>query len=48
MGYEPGDCFLVEKYYIKDAGKGVCLHALAAMLTLLAPLLRACRRRRSG
>ena len=40
MGYEAGDCFLVEKYYIKDAGKGVCLHALAAMLTLLAPLLK--------
>ena len=40
MGYKPGDCFLVEKYYIRDAGKGVCLHALSAMLTLLSPFLK--------
>jgi len=25
MGYKPGDCFLIEKYYIRDAGRGVCL-----------------------
>ena len=40
LGYKPGDTFTIEKFYIKDAGKGVCLHALAAMLTLLAPLLK--------
>jgi len=40
MGYEPGDQFTAEKFYIKDTGRGVCLHALAAMLTLLAPLLK--------
>jgi len=40
MGYEAGDCFLVEKFYIKDAGRGVCLHALASMLTLLSPFLK--------
>jgi len=40
MGYKPGDYFLVEKYYIKDVGRGVCLHALAAMLTLLSPFLK--------
>ena len=40
LGYEPGDAFVVERFYIKDAGKGVCLHALAAMLTLLAPFLK--------
>ena len=40
MGYEPGDAFVVERFYVKDAGKGVCLHALAAMLTLQAPPLK--------
>ena len=40
LGYKPGDTFTIEKFYIKDTGKGVCLHALAAMLTLLAPLLK--------
>ena len=40
MGYKPGDCFLVEKYYIRDVGRGVCLHALASMLTLLSPFLK--------
>ena len=40
MGYRPGDCFTVEKYYIRDAGRGVCLHALASMLTLLMPFLK--------
>ena len=36
----PAGGALVERFYIKGAGKGVCLHALAAMLTLLAPLLK--------
>jgi uncharacterized repeat protein (TIGR04076 family) len=40
LGYKPGDTFTIEKFYIKDTGKGVCLHALAAILTLLAPLLK--------
>jgi len=40
MNYKPGNCFTVEKYYIRDAGKGVCLHALASMLTLLSPFLK--------
>jgi len=40
MGYRPGDAFVVEKFYIKDAEKGVCIHALAAMLTLLSPFLK--------
>jgi uncharacterized repeat protein (TIGR04076 family) len=39
MRYQPGGA-LVERFYIREAGKGVCLHALAAMLTLLAPLLK--------
>jgi len=29
MGYKPGDCFLVEKYYIRDVGRGVCVPARA-------------------
>ena len=40
LGYKPGDTFTIEKFYVKDTGKGVCLHALASMLTLLAPLLK--------
>jgi uncharacterized repeat protein (TIGR04076 family) len=40
MGYRPGDCFVVERYYIIDVGKGVCLHALCSMLTLLMPFLK--------
>jgi len=40
MNYQPGDCFTLEKFYIKDVGKGICLHALAAMLTFLTPLLK--------
>jgi uncharacterized repeat protein (TIGR04076 family) len=40
MGYQPEDTIVVERFYIKEAGKGVCLHALAAMLTLLAPYLK--------
>ncbi len=38
MRYKPGDTFTIEKFYIRDAGKGTCLHALAAML--LAPFLK--------
>jgi len=40
MGYKPGECFLFEKFYIRDVGRGLCLHALASMLTLLSPLLK--------
>ena len=40
MKYKPGDCFTVERYYIKDIGRGVCIHALASMLTLLSPFLK--------
>jgi len=40
MNYKPGDCFIVERSYISDAGKHVCLHALSSMLTLLLPLLK--------
>jgi len=40
MGYKPGDCFTVEKYYIRNTGRGVCIHALASMLTLLTPFLK--------
>jgi uncharacterized repeat protein (TIGR04076 family) len=40
MGHKPGDAFVIERFYIKDAGKGVCIHALAAMLTLLSPFLK--------
>jgi len=48
MGYKPGDCILVEKYYIRDAGRGVCLHALASMLTLLSPFLKGVSARTLG
>jgi len=40
MGYKPGDCFVVEKYFIKNIGRGVCIHALASMLTFLSPFLK--------
>ena len=40
IGYKPGECFTFEKYYIKDVGRGVCIHALASMLTLLSPFLK--------
>jgi uncharacterized repeat protein (TIGR04076 family) len=40
MNYKPGDCFTVERFYISYARKGVCLHALSSMLTLLSPLLK--------
>jgi len=44
----PAGGALVERFYIKGAGKGVCLHALAAMLTLLAPLLKGAPARALG
>jgi len=28
LGYKPGDTFTIENFYIKDTGKGVCLHTL--------------------
>jgi uncharacterized repeat protein (TIGR04076 family) len=40
MNYKPGDCFTVEKFYVSDAGKGICINALSSMLTLLSPLLK--------
>jgi uncharacterized repeat protein (TIGR04076 family) len=40
MDYKLGDCFTVEKFYVSDAGKGVCIHPLSLMLTLLSPLLK--------
>jgi len=40
MGYKPGYCFTVERFYVKDVGKGICLHALASMLTLLSSFLK--------
>jgi uncharacterized repeat protein (TIGR04076 family) len=38
LGYRPEDNFTIENFYIKNTSKPVCLHALASMLTLLAPL----------
>jgi len=40
LGYKPGDEFTIENYYIAPTQKPICLHALAAMTTLLAPLLK--------
>jgi len=40
MGYKPGDCFVVERFYISEVGKGICIHALSSMLTLLSPFLK--------
>ena len=40
MGYRVGDCFTIERYYIADVGRGVCLHALNSMLTLITPFLK--------
>jgi uncharacterized repeat protein (TIGR04076 family) len=40
MGYKPGDCFTMERFYVSDAGKGICLHALSSMLTLLSPFFK--------
>jgi len=40
MGYKLSDCFTVERFYVSDAGKGICIHALSSMLTLLSPFLK--------
>jgi len=40
MNYKPGDCFTVERFYVSGVGRGVCIHALGSMLTLLSPLLK--------
>jgi len=48
MNYVKGDCFTVEKYYISDAGKGIYLHALSSMLTLLMPFLKGMPARELG
>jgi len=40
MDYKLGDCFTVERFYVSGVGKGMCLHALSSMLTLLSPLLK--------
>jgi uncharacterized repeat protein (TIGR04076 family) len=39
MGYKPGDTFTIEKFYIKEAGKGPA-SSIAAMLAPPAPLLK--------
>jgi hypothetical protein len=40
MNYKPGNFLTVERSYISNAGKGVYLHALSLMLTLLSPFLK--------
>ena len=40
MEYKEGDYFVIERYYITNSSKGVCLHALCSMLTLLAPFIK--------
>jgi uncharacterized repeat protein (TIGR04076 family) len=40
IGYKPGDIFTIEKFYIKDTGKGACPHAPAAVPAPPAPLLK--------
>jgi len=40
MGYKPGDCFTVERFYVSGVGKDICIHALSSMLTLLSPFLK--------
>jgi len=40
MDYRLGDCFTIERYYITDVGRGLCLHALCSMLTLLMPFIK--------
>jgi uncharacterized repeat protein (TIGR04076 family) len=40
MSYKPGDGFAVERFYICEVGKGICIHALSSMLTLLSPFLK--------
>jgi uncharacterized repeat protein (TIGR04076 family) len=40
IDYKLGDSFTVERFYVSDAGKGICINALGSMLTLLSPLLK--------
>ncbi|MCC6005821.1 MAG: hypothetical protein LM590_15885 [Thermofilum sp.] len=40
MGYQPGDALVDERFCIKEAGRGACLHALTAMLAPPVPLLK--------
>ncbi|MCC6015138.1 MAG: hypothetical protein LM564_05495 [Desulfurococcaceae archaeon] len=40
MGYKPGDCFAVGRFYISEVRKGVCIHALSSMPTPLSPFLK--------
>jgi uncharacterized repeat protein (TIGR04076 family) len=40
MNYKLGDCFTVERFYVSGVERGVCIHALGSMLTLLSPLLK--------
>jgi len=40
IGYKPGNCFVIERFYISEVGKGICIHALSSMLTLLLPFLK--------
>jgi uncharacterized repeat protein (TIGR04076 family) len=40
INYKPVNFFTMERFYVSDAGKGICLHALSSMLTLLSPLLK--------
>ncbi len=41
LGYRPGDSFVVEKYYVPPMqDKPICIHAFAAMLTILSPFLK--------
>ncbi|MCC5990514.1 MAG: TIGR04076 family protein [Thermosphaera sp.] len=48
LGYMPGDCFTIESFYISETSKGICIHALASMLTLLAPFLKGISARALG
>ena len=48
MGYREEECFVVERYYVTDVGKGLCLHALCSMLTLLTPFLKGVSARAPG
>jgi uncharacterized repeat protein (TIGR04076 family) len=40
INYKLGDCFTVERFYVSDVGKSICIHALSSMLTLLSPFLK--------
>jgi uncharacterized repeat protein (TIGR04076 family) len=40
MGYKPGDCFTVERFYVSDVENGICIYAPGQMLTLLSTFLK--------